>query len=282
MIKMPVAPYPSEFILVEKSQSLANRFVDHMLQSVQASDHLNMKPLRIKLEEEIHNMFIRDHFLPYYERVNFFEHLGLDFFQAHPTSVISALQTGVCENFCEDMSVEYKKYANERKSYWVVHTAIGQKYTKSDLQKVAPPNTSGLSNFNWQILMEHALVDDQVGAVEFITETASDLNLRYAFVSALHSKAHCSLQYILPRLDTTELDLSEWLVLCSNVENEEAFRYFCGQFPFGQWNKVVQQFCEEEDQWGMELFERITAERQNQRLANEVSKKGALGINRKL
>lgn len=264
----------------EATHSIVNRMVN----ATGGVTTAHLKVLLTNMQKRIEEVWTKDHFLPSSERGNFFVCVPMGVFSANKIDTLNAIKTNNVDDVFAHILCAYQKYIDERRAYWILHTAIDQKYSKLDLQNIQPTDLSGLSDLNWKHLMHRALCKYHIGGVEFIAEVAPQLNYQPVLVDALNLKAQICLEYILPRL-RLHIDKDNGahvLHLCGFEKEINAFKDVCAKIDIQHYNDVRTHLCNTASAQIVQIFDDTTAPLQNKRLQTQVENHGKTGSPRKI
>lgn len=271
MYKFPIVPLPQNVDPTAESHYQAQRMMVVINATVHNTATVEQgNALTTDFTHKIYEVLTSDHFLPFSERLNFFERIPLDVF-ANELENINAIETGNCNAVFERVQHAYKHFIQERQSYWIAHAAISQHYNKQQWSELPTIETSHFGDVAWQSLMHAALVNDDVDAVERIFQWNGEFSYEIALVTALNVNAHNALQYILPHIPMNTANSGHMLHLCGFSQNTDAFEYLCNKIEAENHSQVRDHLCSQATPQLVQLFDQTVAQQQRQRLMDTIS-----------
>lgn len=271
MHKLPIVPLPKIVNPHVESYYQAQHIMVLLTANVDSAATVEQEnALLADLIGKIHEILTADHFLPFSERLSFFDRMPLDVF-GNELENRTAIETGVCNAVFERVQNAYQQFAQERQSYWIAHAAISQRYNKQQWAELPPIETSHFGDVAWQNLMHAALVNDDVDAVERIFHWNGQFSYEIALVTALNVNAHNALQYILPHIPMNTANSGHMLHLCGFSQNTDAFEYLCNKIEAENYSKVRDHLCSQATPQLVELFDHTVAQQQRQRLIDNIA-----------
>lgn len=272
MPQWPVTSIPPNIDTLNESLECASHIVDRMLATSPASNAQNKTALTEDFKIKVHQLVTTDHFSPYYERVKFFIHMNTEVFGNNMLDTVNALQTGQTDVVWDHILQKYNMYMLERSAHWILQAACQQNYNKEQIEQMMPLDVSNLARYNWQQLLDMAIMKDNIDMLVFLSGQTTELNFSNGLSAALHHKAHACLDYIVPRVPLKYEGFSLWLTYSGYAKNQKVFEYFCSKVGPDH-HTFVRAQLEIQTASNANLlawFDEVTARQQRERLLNEV------------
>lgn len=268
--------------------------------------HIKDRKLAEKLEKKICRLLSDAHFIPYFARSNFFANLSPVFYEPLLPLAKKIIDQADADTIFERIMVVYDNDLTPLSDYWMLNTAIKNSFTLKqfkDLNLTFECMTDKL----WDNLLIAAVGTGNTGALDFLNETVPHLNWKNILCSAMggtfhgfnacinhiwskytfesedvadllklsvkHRRHHVT-DAVLPHYKPSHKEVFEILNISMATQNYMVFKYLFDSAQDTDVSEMLHIVHKRKDGWSLSIVDEIVAQRQKEKLRNEVSNLG--------
>jgi len=269
--------------------------------------HANMHPgsqedrkLAKKLEKQIRQLLSGDHFIPYYARSRFFSGLSSDFYEPLKPVAKQIIEQADSNVVFERITLFYDNYFTPHAPYWMLCTAIGNRFSVQQLERLKPSSVDCITKECWSTLVRAAVDTNQTNTLDFLKDINPHIQWKEMLCAAIEKSSrpcidHVLLKYtpqsedaadllqlsvqygrqqvvdwILPHYTPAPEDMFEILKVSIKKQNHTVFEHLFDNAQETDVLEMLQKVNTWKEKWSLSCVDEVIARRQHAKLSQHI------------